>query len=58
MPQSYWFFVKSVSNTCAQFKYNISTIRLKTIKSFYQVEELGEGISEDGAWGQVTRAER
>ena len=58
MLQNYWLFVKSISNTCAQYKCNISTIRLKTIKSFYQVEELGKGVSEDGAWGQVTRAER
>ena len=50
--------MKSISNMCAQDKYNISTIRLKTVKSFYQVEELGEGVSEDVAWGQVTRAER
>ena len=28
------------------------------VEGFYQVEELGEGVSEDGAWGQVTRAER
>ena len=29
-----------------------------TVEGFYQVEELGEGVSEDGVWGQVTRAER
>ena len=44
-------FVKSISNTCPRYKYNKGTIRLKTVKSFYQVEELGEGVSEDGAWG-------
>ena len=26
-----------------------------TVECFYQVEELGEGVSEDGAWDQVTR---
>ena len=36
-----------------QIQYNKTTV-----ESFYQVEELGEGVSEDGAWGQVTRAER
>ena len=61
-PQSYWYFCEVYySNTCARYKYNTSAIRLITVKSFYQVEELGEGVSEDGAWGslysQVTRAE-
>ena len=26
-----------------------------TVECFYRVEELGEGVSEDVAWGQVTR---
>ena len=55
-PQSYWFFVKSISNTCTQYKCNTSTIRLTTVKCFYQVKELEEGG--DGAGGQVTKAER
>ena len=29
--------------------------RLMTVKSFYQVEELGEGVSEDEAWGSLVR---
>ena len=30
-------------------------INKTTVEDFYQVEELWEGVSEDGAWGQVTR---
>ena len=45
--------MKFISNTCARYnyKYNTttSTIRLTTVKSFYQVEELGEVVSVDGA---------
>ena len=36
-----------------QIQYNKTAV-----EGFYQVEKLGEGISVDGAWGQVTRAER
>ena len=46
----------SISNTCAQYKY--IQYNKSTIEGFYQVEELGEGVSKDGACGQVTRAER
>ena len=31
-PQSYWLFVKSVSNLCAQYKYNMQY--KKTVKKF------------------------
>ena len=44
--------MKSVSST-VQIQYNKTAV-----EGFYQVEELGEGVSEDGASGQVTRTER
>ena len=25
-----------------------------TVEGFYHVQELGEGVNEDGVWGQVT----
>ena len=36
---------------CARYKYNTSTIRLTTVITCYQVEELGEWPMGDGAWG-------